>query len=103
MVSSFGEMISMSDKNKIEAKQRSIEDQAKKATEDISDFIKSNHDQFAADVKKRQKSLDSAFDKYVPKILQAEEVKKIQEFAREAIQNEEEVSNEPENYQQYSF
>ena len=103
MVSSFGEMISMSDKKEIETKQRKIEIQAKKATEEISDFIKSNHDQFAADVKKRQKSLDSAFDKYVPKILPAEEVKKIQEFAREAIQNEEEVTNEPEKYRQYSF
>ena len=101
MVSSFGEMISLSDKKEIEAKQRSIEFQAKKATDEISEFIKTNHDQFAANVRKRQLSLDSSFEKYVPKILPQEEVQKIQEFAREAIQNEEEES---EDYQQqYSF
>ena len=74
MVSSFGEMISMSDKSEIEARQRSIESQAQITTEEISEFIKSNHDQFAADVKKRQLSLDSAYEKYIPKIASQERV-----------------------------
>ena len=99
MVSSFGEMISMSDKSEIEAKQHSIERQAQITTEEISEFIKSNHDQFAADVKKRQLSLDSAYEKYIPKIDSQEEVKKIQKFARDAIQNKEDSEED----QQFSF
>ena len=89
----------MSDKSEIEAKQHSIESQAQITTEEISEFIKSNHDQFAADVKKRQLSLDSAYEKYIPKIASQEEVKKIQKFARDAIQNKEDSEED----QQFSF
>ena len=102
MVSSFGEMISMSDKSEIEAKQRSIEGQAQITTEEISKFIRSSHDQFAADVKKRQLSLDSAYEKYIPKIVPEEE-KKIQKFAQDAIHNEKDSEDEPEQNQQFSF
>ncbi len=68
MVNSFGEMIAMSNKQEIEAKQRSIKSDADKITKEIKYFIELNHAQFAKKVKTRQKSLDMAFDKYVPKL-----------------------------------
>ena len=93
MVSSFGEMIAMSDKNQIESKQRSIMFEAQNVTDEISELIKSNHDQFSEKVKARQKSLDVAFEKYVPKLPQGE-VKRIQEFAHKAVANDEEKDTE---------
>jgi hypothetical protein len=85
MVSSFGEMIAMSNKQEIEAAQRKIEWDAKKAGDEIESFIKKGHEEFVATVKERQAQLDSTFKKFAPE-LPEEEKKRIQDFAKKAVQ-----------------
>ena len=83
IVSSFGEMIAMSDKKEIEAKQRAIQLKASEAAEQIEAFIEQGHRDFEARVQERQRQLEITFKKFVPQ-LPEEEVKKIQEFVQKA-------------------
>ncbi len=85
MVGSFGEMIAMSNKREIEAAQRKIEWDAKKAGDEIESFIKKGHEEFSARVKERQTQLEFTFQKFAPE-LPEEEKKRIQDFAKKAVQ-----------------
>jgi len=87
-VSSFGEMIAIRHGQEIEAAQRKIERDAKKATNEIEEFIKKGHEEFVARVKERITQLESTFRKFglVCPELPEEEKKRIQDFAKKAVQ-----------------
>ena len=106
IVSSFGEMIALSDKNEIEAKQRAIEQKATEAAEQIQAFIDHGHREFSIQIEERQRQLETTFQKFVPK-LPENEVKKIQEFVQNAQNDEEDSDSENgadgTNYDDFSY
>ncbi len=84
MVSSFGEMIAMSHKQKIEAAQKQIQWEAKKATEKVEDIIKKGREELVAKFEERHTELESIFKKFGTERPE-EKKKRIQDFAKKAV------------------
>lgn len=87
IVTSFGEMIAMSNDNEIEAKQRQIEMQSRDTVEQIQELILQGHEQFSNSICERQKQLDASLQKHVPSLPEAEK-KKIEELAHMAVRDQ---------------